>query len=267
MPTRIDQRFAELKGRGEKGFIAFITAGDPDLDATRDIVLRLEDAGVDVVELGIPFSDPLADGRVNQQAATRALASGTTVAGVFEAVAAIRRSSQVPLLCYSYLNPLLAPGFDRSARAAAAAGVDGFLLLDLPVEEQSEYADAMDRCGLNNIRLVTPTSPPERIRRIVTRASGFIYCVSREGVTGAQKSLNNAAADVVERTRRCTDLPVALGFGIASPEQARAAAACADAIVVGSAIVERFDTRPHNAAGRRAAAAWVRKLVRAAKEA
>lgn len=266
MRTRIDRCFETLKAQGKKGFIAYITAGDPGLEETEDIVLRLEEVGVDIVELGIPFSDPMADGRVNQESAARALVAGTTLKGVLNAVKRIRRQSEIPLLCYTYMNPIHAHGVDRVLRDAAAAGVDGMLFLDLPVEESGPYEKSMRQHQLNTISLVTPTSPPDRIARIVARASGFVYCVSREGVTGVQKSLGSAALDLVARTRKCTTLPVALGFGISTPEHAVAAARVADAVVVGSAIVNRFHESPSTVAGRKAAAAWVGKMVAAVKE-
>lgn len=266
MTTRIDNRFRELRKQGRKGFIAFVTAGDPSLAATRDIVLRLEDAGADIVELGIPFSDPLADGRVNQESAARALAGGATLPRVLQLIAAIRRSSQVPLLCYTYMNPVHALGAARVVREAADAGLDGLLILDLPVEESGPYAGLLRRHRINNIPLVTPTTPGERIGRIVQKASGFVYCVSREGVTGAQTRLSPGAFDLVRRTKQRTHLPVAIGFGISTPGHAAAAAQAADAVVVGSAIVNKFHTSPHTPAGRKAAARWVGRLVRAVKE-
>lgn len=266
MKTRIDRRFEELWAAGRKGFVAYVTAGDPDLAATRDIVLRLEDAGVDIVELGIPFSDPLADGRVNQASAVRALASGTTLRGVLECVREIRSSSEMPLLFFTYMNPVHAMGVARLIAEASSAGVDGLLFLDLPVEEAAEYRPLIAREGLNNITLVTPTSPDERIARIARAASGFVYCVSREGVTGMQRSLGAGATDLVRRVRRFTRLPIALGFGISTADQARAASVAADAVVVGSAIVSRFHEAAPTASGRKAAAAWVRRMVRAVKE-
>ena len=266
MKTRIDQCFERLREQGQKGFIAYITAGDPSLKQTVEVVLRLEEAGADIVELGVPFSDPLADGRVNQDAATRALAAGATWAGLLECVKRIRRRSQIPLILYSYLNPLISRGFETTARQAAAAGTDGFLVVDLPAEEMAPYARTLRRHGLNNICLVTPTSPSARIRNIVGHASGFVYCVSREGVTGMQKQLAPSALTLIRRTRRCTKLPIALGFGISTPVQARAAAAEADAVVVGSAIVSRFANAPRTASGRAAAAKWTGRLVRAVKE-
>lgn len=260
MNTRIEKCFGQLGRERRKGFIAYVTAGDPTLDDTVDIVLRLEDAGVDVVELGVPFSDPLADGRVNQESATRALNAGATLEGVIRCVARVRERSEVPLMFFSYLNPLIARGFAKTANMSARAGVDGFLILDLPVEEDREYVNAMRRSGVNNVCLVTPTSPEARIAMIVARSSGFVYCVSREGVTGAQKKLSDAAVSLVRRTKALTSLPVAIGFGISTPEQARAAAATADAVVVGSAIVKKF------AESKRAdAARWVARMVRAVK--
>ena len=265
MSTRIDRRFEVLMANGEKGFVAYITAGDPGLKETEDIVLRLGEVGVDIVELGIPFSDPLADGRVNQESAARALESGTTLEGVLEMVQRIRRQSDIPILCYTYMNPIYARGAEGVLRDAAKAGVDGMLFLDLPVEESATYVSWMRKYNVNNISLVTPTTPPARIARIVERASGFVYCVSREGVTGAQKSLAPAALDLVKRTKGLTPLPVALGFGISTPEHAKSAAKVADAVVVGSAIVNRFHEAPNNTAGRLDAAAWVGKLVAAVK--
>ncbi|MCB1070742.1 MAG: tryptophan synthase subunit alpha [Kiritimatiellae bacterium] len=264
--TRISQRFADLKKTGHKGFIAYITAGDPNLKATVEMVLRLEEVGVDVVELGVPFSDPLADGRVNQESAYRALAAGATTEGVLHAIATIREKSEIPILCYSYMNPLMALGMQSFIRRAAKSGMDGLLLLDLPYEEAEDVPDLLDQAKVDHICLVTPTSPEKRIAHIVKRASGFIYCVSREGVTGAQSTFNSAASEIVAKTRRHTDLPVAIGFGISSPQTARDAARQADGVVVGSAIVQRFDGEPHTPAGRKKAAAWVGQLVKAVKE-
>ena len=265
MNTRIEQRFEWLENRKKKGFIAYITAGDPTLKATADIVLRLEDAGADIVELGIPFSDPLADGRVNQQSATRALAHGTTLDGVLDCVAEIRKKSDIPIMFYSYLNLLIAHGFENTIRRVAGSGADGVLILDLPVEESAEHSKILGRHHVNNICLVAPTSPDERIRRIVRASTGFVYCVSREGVTGMQKELSPAAVSLIKKTKRLTKLPVALGFGISTPAQAQTAAREADAIVVGSAIVNRFASEPNTGRGRAKAAAWVKTLVQAVR--
>lgn len=264
--TRVDRKFAELKKQGKKGFIAYLGAGDPNLEDTVDIVLRLEDAGVDLVELGLPFSDPLADGRVNQEAATRALEAGATFDGVMQCVARIRERSEIPMIFYAYMNPLLSRGFDASMTAAAQAGIDGFLLLDLPFEEANPYRQALKQNNLNAIQLVTPTTPDERIEKIVKRASGFIYCVSREGVTGVQDKLAEGAGALVTRIKSRTQYPVALGFGIGTPEQARGAAQLADAVVVGSAIVNKFHHNPHTPEGRADAASFVGEMVNAVKE-
>ena len=264
--TRVDQRFAELAKVGKKGFIAYLSAGDPNLNDTVDIVLRLEDAGVDLVELGLPFSDPLADGRVNQEAATRALDAGATFDGVMECVSRIRERSELPMIFYAYMNPLMSRGFDQSMQVAAEAGIDGFLLLDLPFEEAGPYRQALKSNDLNAIQLVTPTTPDERIDKIVKRASGFIYCVSREGVTGVQDRIAEGAGGLVDRIKTRTKHPVALGFGIGTPDQARDAAELADAVVVGSAIVNRFHNNPHTADGRADAAKFVAEMVHAVKE-
>lgn len=264
--TRIDHKFAELKKQGKKGFIAYLSAGDPNLEDTVDIVLGLEKAGVDVVELGLPFSDPLADGRVNQEAATRALEAGSTFDGVMQCVARIREQSEIPLIFYAYMNPLLSRGFEASIAAAAKAGIDGFLLLDLPLEEAKPYRKALADNALNAIQLVTPTTPDERIEKIVKQANGFIYCVSREGVTGVQDSIAEGAGALVERINSKSKLPVALGFGIGTPEQARDAAKLSDAVVVGSAIVNAFHNNPHTPEGRADATAFVKQMVTAVKE-
>jgi tryptophan synthase alpha chain len=264
--TRVDRKFAELKKQGKKGFIAYIAAGDPNLEDTVDIVLRLEDAGVDVVELGLPFSDPLADGRVNQEAATRALEAGATFDGVMNAIVTIRERSEISMIFYAYMNPMLARGFDQSIATAARAGIDGFLLLDLPVEESRPYRKPLTQNALNAIQLITPTTPDDRIEKIVKQANGFIYCVSREGVTGVQDKIADDAGGLVQRIRNHTDKPVALGFGIGTPEQARDAAGLADAVVVGSAIVNAFHENAHTADGRADAAAFVKSMVDAVKE-
>jgi tryptophan synthase alpha chain len=266
MKKRIDRRFQELKENGKKAFIAYITAGDPDLGATVEIAKELAAAGVDLIELGIPFSDPLADGRVNQAAAERALAAGTTWNGILRSVEQIRTAIDLPIIFFSYLNPLYAIGFDQALSSASAAGVDGMLLLDLPVEESEPFDRSFSAYGLDKICLITPTTPPERMERILAGASGFVYCVSRTGVTGAQTSIESGAGNVIAETRRHTSLPIALGFGISTPEQAASAAGMTDAVVVGSAIVQRFHDEPHTSEGRRAAAGWVADLVHAVKE-
>ena len=263
--TRVDQKFAALKKQGKKGFIAYIGAGDPSLADTVDIVLSLEEAGVDIVELGLPFSDPLADGRVNQDSATRALAAGATFDGVMNCVAKIRERSQIPLIFYAYLNTLYARGFEKAMNEAAAAGIDGFLILDMPREEAGPYKKFISAANLNSIVLITPTTPEERMKSIVKDANGFVYCVSREGVTGVRDSIAEGARGLVGKIKQHTKLPVALGFGIGTPQQAAEAASFADAVVVGSAIVNKFHNNSHTPEGRADAAKFVAAMVDAVK--
>jgi len=234
MQNRIEQCFAALRDRKEKGFIAYICAGDPTLARTVDLALALEKAGTDVLELGIPFSDPLADGLVNQLAAQRALEAGATVPGVLDCIRQIRTRSQIPIVLYTYLNPIFQFGFERFHREASNAGVDGLLILDLPPEEDQPSESPL------HIRLIAPTTPPERIEQICARAAGFIYYVSREGVTGVQSSVATSVGNQVALIRRHTKLPIAVGFGISTTEQAKEVAQVADAIVVGSAIVQKI---------------------------
>lgn len=264
--TRIDHCFEALRQRGKKGFIAYITAGDPDLDATLERVKLLEAMGVDLIELGVPFTEPLADGEANQRAAERALAAGTTFEGILETVRKIRAISEIPLLFFSYLNPLFVRGFDKSAAMAKAAGVDGMLLVDLSLEESAPYTQALEKEGLNHVVLITPTTPDDRMAGLLSSASGFVYCVSRAGVTGEQSELQKEAASVLERAGRYTDLPLALGFGVSTPEQAAAYAEMSDAVVVGSSIVTAFHQAGNTPEGRQTAADKISKLVRAVKE-
>jgi tryptophan synthase alpha chain len=238
--NRIEARFARLKGEGKKGLVVYIGAGDPNLEATRQLALEFDRAGVDVLELGVPFSDPLADGLVNQLAAQRGLESGTTPPKVLETIRTIRRDSEVPIVLYVYFNLLHRHGLAKFIQDAAAAGVDGLLVLDLPPEESGNYEELMRAAGLCVIYLVAPTTPEERIRLIVPRASGFIYYVSREGVTGMQAKISERIGEMTAAIRAHSPLPIAVGFGISNPEQARAVAAHAEAIVVGSAVVNRI---------------------------
>jgi len=238
--NRIEERFARLRQEGRKGFIVYIGAGDPDLEATRQLALAFDRAGVDVLEIGVPFSDPLADGLVNQLAAQRGLESGATPAKVLQTVAAIRRQSQIPIVLYIYFNLIHKRGLETFVSDAAQAGVDGLLTLDLPPEESGNYEAVMARAGLSAIYLVAPTTPEDRIALIVKRGAGFIYYVSREGVTGMQKSVSATIGEMTAKIRAHTNLPIAVGFGISTPEQAAQVAASADAVVVGSAIVNQI---------------------------
>jgi tryptophan synthase alpha chain len=233
LKNRIDNCFAQLRAAKRKGFIPYICAGDPNLKRTVDLALALERAGADLLELGLPFSDPLADGIVNQLAAQRALAVGTTIRGVFDCVREIRRNSQIPIVLYSYLNPIFQFGSEKFHREAESAGVDGLLILDLPPEEDVDFPSG----NVVHVRLIAPTTPPERIERIANSAKGFLYYVSREGVTGAQESLASSLKEKVADLRKHSNLPIAVGFGISNPQQAREVAQHAEAVVVGSAIV------------------------------
>ena len=238
--NRIVERFARLKREGKKGFVVYIGAGDPNLEATRQLGLAFDKAGVDVLELGVPFSDPLADGLVNQLAAQRGLESGTTPPKVLDTVAAIRKESQIPVVLYIYFNLIHKVGPEKFIADAARAGVDGLLVLDLPPEESENYEALMSKAGLCNIYLVAPTTPEERMEFIVKRGAGFIYYVSREGVTGMQQKISDTIAGMTAKIRANTDLPVAIGFGISNPEQAKSVAQYAEAIVVGSAVVNQI---------------------------
>ena len=245
--NRIDARFAQLRAAKQKGFIVYIGAGDPTLEATRQLALAFDKAGVDVLELGVPFSDPLADGLVNQLAAQRGLESGTTPKKVLETVAAIRRESQIPIVLYIYFNLMHRCGVKQFIDEAARAGVDGLLVLDLPPEESENYEQLMANAGLCNIYLVAPTTPEERIELIVKRGKGFIYYVSREGVTGMQEKISDTIASMTAKIRAHTQLPLAIGFGISNPEQARFVSQFGEAVVVGSAVVNQIAEHGHSA--------------------
>jgi len=238
--NRIVERFARLSREGKKGFVAYIGAGDPQLAATRRFAVAFDKVGVDVLELGVPFSDPLADGLVNQLAAQRGLESGTTPAKVLATVAAIRKTCQIPIVLYIYFNLIHRYGMEKFIRDAAQAGVDGMLTLDLPPEEAEVYEALMRKAGLCNIHLIAPTTPGDRMELIAKRCAGFIYYVSREGVTGMQTEVADTISQMTKKIRVHTTLPVAVGFGISTPAQAKAVAANADAVVVGSAIVNQI---------------------------
>lgn len=265
--NRIDLKFRALRAAGQKGFVAYICAGDPNLRVTEELVRAFEREGVDVVELGVPFSDPLADGVVNQLAAERALHSGTTLRGVLKTVATLRRGGvRVPIVFYAYYNVLHHYGLKKFVRDAAASGVDGVLALDLPPEEAVAYEGAMKRAGLHPIYLIAPTTPSARVRKIAGHASGFIYYVSREGVTGMQKKQAPAVTGHVATIRRSSKLPVAIGFGISNPAQAAAAAKAADAVVVGSAIVNQIAKHGKSRETVSKVARFVGAMVRAVKK-
>lgn len=226
------------------GLVVYVTCGDPDLATTREIVLSAIRAGADVIELGVPFSDPVADGPVIQRASERALKNGTSLADVLRLAAEVRKESDAGLVIFSYLNPVLRFGLERFCGEAAKAGVDGALITDLTVEEADEYRRLMAEHGLDTIFLAAPTSTDQRLKKIAEACKGFVYAVSRTGVTGAQKQLAEDAAGLVRRIRKFTRLPVGLGFGISNAEQFTQVASFADAAVVGSAIVQAIEQNP-----------------------
>lgn len=235
--NRIEQRFAHLRDKGETAFIPFVTGGDPTLDQTEAIVYALEQAGADVIELGVPFSDPVGDGPVIQDATLRALEKGTTPSKIFELVKKIRQKSEVPILIFTYFNPILAHGVENFARHVAEAGADGVLCVDLPPEEADEHKAALDKHGLSSVFLTAPTTSDSRLDSVARQCSGFVYYVSRLGVTGEQAALEEHLKENVHRIKHHTELPVAVGFGISTPDHARDVAGIADGVVVGSAIV------------------------------
>lgn len=239
--------------------VAYVTCGDPDLNTTRDIVLAAIDAGASVVELGVPFSDPVADGPVIQRATQRALRNGTSLAQVIKLAKDIRQRSQAGLILFSYLNPIMRMGWAQFGAVTRDAGIDGALITDLPVEEAGEYLREMRKCGVATVFLAAPTSTDKRLKRIAQACRGFVYAVSRTGVTGPRKQLPEDARTLVGRLRKYTDLPIAVGFGIATVEQIRSVGKFADAAVIGSAIVETIERHP--GAEAQSVAEFVRRLV------
>jgi tryptophan synthase alpha chain len=239
--SRLDDTFGRLRASGEPALVAYFTAGDPSLGATRSLVREAARRGADVIELGVPFSDPLADGPVIQRAAMRALEGGTSLARVLEMVAELRRDVEVPLVLLTYYNPLVTFGLGAFARAAAEAGVDGVIVADLPAEEAGPLAAECEATGLDLVQLAAPTSTIQRLRRIARRSRGFIYLVSLIGVTGARSELPEELEAQVRVLRRVTTKPVCVGFGIGTPEQVAAVGSLADGVIVGSAIVRRVE--------------------------
>lgn len=237
---RIDARFAALKAQGRAGFVAYVMAGDPDPATALAVLKGLPAAGADLIELGFPFSDPMAEGPPIQRAALRALKAGMTLRGTLDLVRAFRAGdTATPIILMGYLNPLLSYGFEAFAVDAAEAGVDGLIVVDCPPEEAEPLADALDQQGVALIRLATPTSDDERLKVVVRRTSGFVYYVSVAGVTGVKEADADAVAPAVARVRKASGLPVAVGFGVKTPERAAAVARIADAVVVGSALVDQ----------------------------
>lgn len=238
---RISQKFTDLKKCGQKALVTFITAGDPDLTITEKAVNALTAAGADIIELGVPFSDPMADGPTIQRSSERAMTSATTLSKILESVTKIRCSNDVPIVLMGYYNPVLSYGLERFASDAAAAGIDGLLIVDLPPEESGELRRHLKHTDIDLIYLLTPTSDEQRIDLVSSQGSGFLYYVSVTGVTGARQDISISAAGSVTRIKGRTDIPVAVGFGISSPDQAAQMASVADGVVVGSALVSLFE--------------------------
>jgi tryptophan synthase alpha chain len=262
---RIAARFRELSKRGEMGLVAYITAGDPSLAASEKITLAAEEAGADVIELGVPFSDPVADGPTIQRASERALRAGATLAGVLDLVRKIRKQSDVPLVLFSYYNPLLQMGIEKFARAAAEAGADGILATDLTLEESADYRAVMRAHNLDTIFLAAPTSTDARIEQIAKVSSGFLYLISRTGVTGAREALPEELPALIRRARKFTTLPIAVGFGISLPTHVTVLGGIADAAVVGSALVAEIERAQTPDAAAAAVAEHIRMLKDAAR--
>ena len=270
LKTRIQQRFEALREAGELGIVAYLTAGDPSLEATVEFVHALADAGADVVELGVPFSDPLADGPTIQRASERALKAGTTLALVLDLVRRIRKRSEVPLVLFSYFNPILQMSIEKFASAGEAAGADGVLATDLTPEESEDYRRVVRAHHLDTIFLGAPTSTDERLAKIANCSSGFLYLISRTGVTGAKDTLPDDLPALLRRARAATELPLAVGFGISLPGHVSVLGGLADAAVVGSALVSEIEnaTKPGTSASSiEAAASALGEKVRAFKHA
>ncbi|MFT4177323.1 MAG: tryptophan synthase subunit alpha [Luteolibacter sp.] len=265
MSSRIDSTFSRLKAENKKAFVAYIASGDPDFENSLEILKQLADHGADIIEMGLPFSDPLADGIVNQMAADRALKSGMTTARSLELIRRFRETHQTPIVLFTYLNPVFTYGFEKFHIDASAAGADGILLLDLPPDEAALHDDLCTSHGLQRIRLIAPTTPPDRVKFLAQSAEGFIYALSRTGVTGAHGAPSANIAELVASIKQHTDVPVCVGFGITTPEQAATVAAGADGVIVGSALVKQVELNPASPAT--AVASFAAPLIAATKSA
>jgi tryptophan synthase alpha chain len=264
--NRIDEKFRHLRGEGRAALIPFLVAGDPNMETTRELMRVAVDSGADLLELGVPFSDPTADGPVLQRSAEIGLRAGASMPRVLELVAEFRKESQIPLVLYGYYNPIFRYGGERFAKDAHQAGVDGILVVDLPPEDAEELLVWTRAVGIHFIFLLAPTSPPERVAKIVRRAAGFVYYVSVTGVTGVRPMVADTVRPAIERLRRVTRLPIGVGFGITTPEQAAAVAKFADAAVVGSAIMRIVDGHRSSSDAVAEAGAFIRRLKDAMEE-
>lgn len=261
--NRIDAAFERLRTEGKKAFVAYVAAGDPNFETSLEIIKSLAAAGADIIELGLPFSDPLADGIVNQMAADRALKAGMTTARSLDLIRGFRKTHQTPIVLFTYLNPIFTYGFEKFHADAAAAGADGILLLDLPPDEARLNTDLARGEGLRHIRLIAPTTPDQRVPLLANDAEGFIYALSRTGVTGGHGAPSQDIASQVARIAAHTDVPVCVGFGITTPEQAAMVARAGDGVIVGSAIVKQIELHPDRAA--EAVRDFVTPLIEATK--
>ena len=260
---RIEKKFASLRAKNEKALIVYLTAGDPSLGITKKLIFALEKAGVDILEIGVPFSDPTADGPVIQAASQRALKAGTTLEGVLKMVAEVRKVSEIPIVLFGYFNPIFAYGVKKFAHAARTAGVDGVLVVDLPYEEAKELRNYTDAADIDFISLIAPTTGKERLKKIAAEASGFLYYISITGITGtAAPKIDNIKSEV-EKIRKITNLPLAVGFGISKPQQAREIARFADGVVIGSAVVRLIDENKNNRDLLKIVSDYVREIKKA----
>ncbi|MES2476871.1 MAG: tryptophan synthase subunit alpha [Verrucomicrobiota bacterium] len=263
MQNRIDAVFSKLRETDTTAFVAYVAAGDPNFETSLEVIKGLADAGADIIELGLPFSDPLADGIVNQMAADRALKSGMTTPRSLDLIRKFRETHETPIVLFTYLNPVFTYGFEKFHTDAAAAGADGILLLDLPPDEAALNSDLAIGAGLKHIRLIAPTTPPERVKILAQSAEGFIYALSRTGVTGGHGAPSANIAELVASIKSHTDVPVCVGFGVTTPEQAAMVAKSADGVIVGSAIVKQVELHPTDAA--RAVVDFTAPLIAATK--
>lgn len=263
--NRIDAVFQQLRTKQEKAFVAYVAAGDPSFDASLEVIRAIADAGADIIELGLPFSDPLADGIVNQMAADRALKAGMSTPRSLDLIREFRKTHDTPIVLFTYLNPIFTYGYEAFHKDAAEAGADGILLLDLPPEEAAANTELAKGEGLRHIRLIAPTTPPERVKLLAKGAEGFIYALSRTGVTGGHVAPSEEIADQVARIVPHAAAPICVGFGITTPEQAKMVASAADGIIVGSAIVKQIELNPDRAA--EAVREFITPLIQATKSA
>jgi len=264
--NRIDQTFQKLAETNTAAFVAYVCAGDPNMDKSLEIIRGLADAGADVIELGVPFSDPLADGVVNQLAAERALEAGATIAKLFHLIREFRKTHETPIVLFTYLNPVYNYGYEEFDKMAVEAGADGVLLLDLPPDEAQRNAELSKIGGLKRITLIAPTSPPERIKALAEQSEGFIYALSRTGVTGAQAAPSEGIGQIVAQIKAHTDTPVCIGFGINTPDQSAIVASVSDGVVVGSAIVNQVAENAELDDVAERVAAFTKPLIDAAKQ-